>query len=75
MGSANKEKASRISASSSAVMPFSLASFERRVPDLGAGLEAAAAEDAPAAGLRRRGGCFFVTGQVVNKCLFLSYFL
>jgi len=53
MGSANREKASRISASSSAVMSFSFASFERRALDLDVGLEAA-----PAAGGRRLGGCY-----------------
>lgn len=52
MGSANSEKASRISASSSAVMLCSLASFEGRAP---VGL--AAAEEALAAAARRRGGC------------------
>jgi hypothetical protein len=54
MGSAKREKASRISDSSCAVRLCSLASLEGRAPvDLE---EEAAAEDAPAAGGRRRGG-------------------
>jgi hypothetical protein len=53
-GSEKREKASRISASSSAVRLFSLASLEGRAP---VGLEVeAAADDAPGAGGRRLGG-------------------
>ena len=53
-GSAKREKASRISDSSCAVMLFSLASLEGRA--VAGSLEAVAAADAPGAGGRRRGG-------------------
>ena len=53
-GSAKREKASRISDSSWAVMLFSLASLEGRA--VAGGLDEADAADAPCAGGRRRGG-------------------
>ncbi len=53
-GSEKREKASRISASSCAVMPCSLASLEGRAPPALVGF--AAEDDAPADGGRRRGG-------------------